>query len=162
EAEKLGYHSQIILSGRQINDSVGEFVADAAIREMVKSGLAPATAKVGIMGLTFKEDCPDVRNSKVEDIVARFAQYGIAPCVYDPWADADDALASYGIKLVEKEELAELDCLVVAVAHKCFREMSPDEYKEMFSSADGAGHVLIDVKGVLDKNDFVEFNYWCL
>ena len=83
EAEKLGYHSQIILSGRKVNDGMGGFVADAAIREMVQAGLAPAKSRVAVLGLTFKEDCPDVRNSKVDDILARLRQYGIAPQVCD-------------------------------------------------------------------------------
>lgn len=162
EAEKLGYHSQIILSGRKVNDGMGEFVADAAIREMVQAGLAPAKAKVGVLGITFKENCPDVRNSKVEDILKRFAQYGIAPLVSDPWADASDAKLSYGVDLVPMEEMCDLDAIVVAVAHDKFASMTSDDYKALFVDKADAEKVLVDVKSILDKADFLGYRYWRL
>lgn len=162
EAEKLGYHSQIILSGRKVNDGMGEFVADAAIREMVRAGLAPAKAKVGVLGITFKEDCPDVRNSKVEDILKRFAQYGIEPVVCDPWADVEDARRAYGVKLAPMEEMRDLDCLVVAVAHRQFRELSSDDVKVMFADGLDESKVVVDVKSILDKADFGMCRYWRL
>ena len=162
EAEKLGYHSQIILAGRKVNDGMGEFVADAAIREMVRAGLAPTKAKVGVLGITFKEDCPDVRNSKVEDILKRFAQYGIEPMFCDPWADAADAKRAYGVELVDMDEMRDLDCLVVAVAHRQFKELSADAVKAMFSDGPDGGKVLVDVKSILDKANFSEYRYWRL
>ena len=162
EAEKLGYHSQIILAGRKVNDGMGEFVADAAIKQMVLAGLAPSKAKVGVLGITFKEDCPDVRNSKVEDILKRFAQYGIEPLVCDPWADAADAKRAYGVELVGMEGMKDLDCLVVAVAHTQFREMPADAYKAMFSDGPDDRKVLVDVKSILDKGDFADCHYWRL
>lgn len=162
EAEKLGYHSQIILAGRKVNDGMGEFVADAAIREMVCAGLAPAKARVGVLGITFKEDCPDVRNSKVEDILKRFKQYGIEPLVADPWADPTDARRSYGVDLVGMDEMRDLDCLVVAVAHRQFREMEADEIKAMFGGGPDDRRVVVDVKSVLDKAEFTEYRYWRL
>lgn len=162
EAEKLGYHSQIILSGRKVNDGMGEFVADAAIREMVQAGLAPAKSRVAVLGLTFKEDCPDVRNSKVDDILARLRQYGIVPQVCDPWADSADAKAAYGVDLVPMGELRDLDCLIVAVAHRQFREMSSDDLKALFADKPSAEKVLVDVKSVLDKSDFAGYRYWRL
>lgn len=162
EAEKLGYHSQIVLAGRKVNDGMGEFVADAAIKQMVLAGLAPAKAKVGVLGITFKEDCPDVRNSKVADILRRFVQYGIEPLVCDPWADTGDAKRSYGVGLVPMGEMRGLDCLVVAVAHRRFREMAPDAFKEMFVERPDSSKVLVDVKSILPKEEFAGYRYWRL
>ena len=99
QAEKLGYHSQIILNGRIVNDSMGRFVADAAIKKMIEVGQAPKNSKVVILGLTFKENCPDTRNSKVEDIIKRLNEYGIKPIVVDPWASERDAMNEYGVEL---------------------------------------------------------------
>lgn len=162
EAEKLGYHSQIILAGRKVNDGMGEFVADAAIKQMVLAGLAPARARVGVLGITFKEDCPDVRNSKVEDILNRFGQYGVEPMVSDPWADAADARRSYGVELVPMEEMRNLDCLVVAVAHRQFKEMGADDIKAMFVDGPDDRKVVVDVKSILDKAEFAGYRYWRL
>lgn len=162
EAEKLGYHSQIILAGRKVNDGMGEFVADAAIREMVQAGLAPAKAKVGVLGITFKENCPDVRNSKVEDILKRFAQYGIHCLVSDPWADASDAKAAYGVDLVPFEQMKDLDVVVIAVAHDKFAAMTSDDYKALFADKSDSEKVLVDVKSILNKSDFEDYRYWRL
>ena len=162
EAEKLGYHSQIVLAGRKVNDGMGEFVADAAIKQMVLAGLAPARARVGVLGITFKEDCPDVRNSKVEDILKRFRQYGIDPVVCDPWADAEDARRSYGVELAPMGEMRDLDCLVVAVAHGQFRELPADGYRAMFADVPDDRKVLVDVKSILDKAEFAGYRYWRL
>ena len=162
EAEKLGYHSQIILAGRKVNDSMGEFVADAAIRLMVQAGLAPAKARVGVLGITFKEDCPDVRNSKVEDILIRFTQYGIEPVVCDPWADARDAKRSYGVNLISIEEMSNLDCLILAVAHKQFKELPAEAVKAMFAEGADSEKVLVDVKSILDAREFTGYHYWRL
>ena len=162
EAEKLGYHSQIILAGRKVNDGMGEFVADAAIREMVRAGLAPANARVGVLGITFKEDCPDVRNSKVEDILKRFKQYGIEPMVADPWADPAEAKRAYGVGLVPMEDMRGLDCLVVTVAHRQFREMGADEIKAMLADGPDDRKVIVDVKSILDKTEFSDCRYWRL
>ena len=162
EAERLGYHSQIILAGRRVNDGMGEFVAQTAIKHMVQAGLAPMHAKVAILGLTFKEDCPDVRNSKVADILDTLDEYGVKPLVCDPWADEKDAKRSYGVTLTPMEELRDLDCLIIAVAHKDFRELSASDIQKMFR-VDGEGtRVLIDVKSILKKDDFPMFAYWSL
>ena len=162
EAEKLGYHSQIILSGRKVNDAMGEFVADAAIREMVRAGHAPSRANVAILGITFKENCPDVRNSKVADIIRRLGQYGIVPRVCDPAADAADARRVYGVDLVALEDLGDLDCLVVAVAHDQFQRMTSADYKRLFRPSRDEERVLIDVKSILSKEDFSSYRYWRL
>ena len=106
-AERLGYHSQIILNGRKVNDSMGAFVANAAIKQMIEAGLAPKKANVVILGITFKENCPDTRNSKVVDIIKRLKEYEITPIVSDSWADIEVAKQEYGVDLVPFEELPE-------------------------------------------------------
>lgn len=151
EAEKLGYHSQIIAAGRKVNDGMGAFVADAAIKQMVLAGKSPKNAKVAVFGLTFKENCPDTRNSKVEDIILRLKEYGIAPIVVDPWANEKDAMHEYGVKLSAMEEATELDCLILAVAHEQFKQMSIEQYMKLFKDMPNDEKVLVDVKGVLDR-----------
>ncbi len=153
EAEKLGYHSQIILNGRIVNDSMGKFVADAAIKKMIEAGLAPKKAKVVIFGLTFKENCPDTRNSKVDDIIKRLNEYGIEPVVVDPWASERDAMREYGVTLTKLEDVKDADCLIVAVAHNEFRALSLDTIKTFFKEGDDDGKVLIDVKGLYKIED---------
>lgn len=162
EAQKLGYHSQIISAARRINDSMGEFVADAAIREMVQAGLAPAKARVGVLGITFKENCPDVRNSKVDDILKRLRQYGIKPMVSDPWANPADAKCAYGVDLLPMEAMLDLDCVVLAVSHGEFRDMGVDGVKALLRQGDTARCVVVDVKSVFDVGDFAGYRYWCL
>lgn len=149
EAEKLGYHSQIILNGRIVNDGMGRFVADAAIKEMIGAGLAPKNAHVVILGLTFKENCPDTRNSKVDDIIKRLNEYGIHPTVVDPWASEQDAMHEYGVTLTALEDVKDADCVIVAVAHNEFRALTLGQIKALFR-ADTADEnkVLIDVKGL--------------
>ena len=146
EAEKLGYHSQIILNGRIVNDSMGAFVADAAIRKMIQAGQAPKKSKVVVLGLTFKENCPDVRNSKVADILSRFAEFGIKPLVADPWADPAVAKKEYGVDLCDVASVHDADCVVVAVAHRQFKELGLSGVLSLFGSP--AGKVLVDVKGL--------------
>ena len=148
EAEKLGYHSQIILNGRIVNDSMGAYVADAAIRKMIEAGQAPKKSKVVIFGLTFKENCPDTRNSKVDDIIKQLNTYGIEPTVVDPWASERDAMHEYGVTLTKLEDVSGADCVIVAVAHNEFKAMSLDEIKKLFRDGADSEKVLIDVKGL--------------
>lgn len=148
EAEKLGYHSQIILNGRIVNDSMGAYVADAAVKKMIAAGQAPKKSKVVILGLTFKENCPDTRNSKVNDIIKQLNTYGIEPTVVDPWASEQDAMREYGVSLTKLEDVKDADCVIVAVAHKEFKELSLDDIKKMYRACDDADKVLIDVKGL--------------
>lgn len=165
EAEKLGYHSQIILSGRKINDDMGRFVADAAIRKMILAGKAVKKAKVGIFGVTFKENCPDTRNSKVEDMIRRFEEYGIQPIVFDPVADKEDAYKEYGLHVHELTEATGLDCAVFAVAHKEFeRFCRKDALRQIFFSGLNKENVIIDVKGIFNKEELLKagYQYWRL
>ena len=164
EAEKLGYHSQIILNGRIVNDGMGKFIADATIKKMIESGQAPKKSKVAILGLTFKENCPDTRNSKVDDIIKRLKEYGIEPFVVDPWASEIDAMKEYGVKLSKIDEILDVDCIIVAVAHNEFKEMSLDELKKVYRVCQDCEKVLIDVKGLYDieKLKSSGINFWRL
>lgn len=164
QAEKLGYHSQIILNGRIVNDSMGKFVADAAIKQMIAVGQAPKKSKVVILGLTFKENCPDTRNSKVDDIIKRLAEYEIAPIVVDPWASERDAMHEYGVTLTKLEDVKDADCVIVAVAHNEFKALGLDAIKKLFKNCDDAEKVLIDVKGLYAVSALKEsgMKYWRL
>lgn len=153
EAEKLGYHSQIILNGRIVNDSMGAFVADKAVKKMIEAGQAPKKSKVVILGLTFKENCPDTRNSKVDDIIKQLNNYGIEPIVVDPWASELDAMHEYGVKLTAIEEVSNADCVIVAVAHNEFKALSLADIKRLFKAEDDSEKVLIDVKGLYKIED---------
>lgn len=153
EAEKLGYHSQIILNGRIVNDSMGAFIADRAVHKMIEAGQAPKKSKVIILGLTFKENCPDTRNSKVDDIIKQLNTYGIKPVVVDPWAGTRDAMQEYGVTLTKIEEVKNADCVIVAVAHNEFKALHLDDIKKMFKESDDAEKVLIDVKGLYEIKD---------
>ena len=164
EAEKLGYHSQIILSGRKVNDSMGAFVADATIKELIKAGKAPKNCKVVIFGLTFKENCPDTRNSKVEDIIKRLKEFDIKPLVVDPWASERDAMKEYGVTLAKLEDIKDVDCIILAVAHNEFRELSLNKLKLLFKESKDDEKVLIDVKGLHSVKELKEsgMKYWRL
>lgn len=164
EAEKLGYHSQIILSGRKINDGMGKFVADAIIKKLILANKVVRQAKVVILGMTFKENTPDTRNSKVVDIIDALNEYGIDPIVVDPEADADEAKHEYGIDLVELKDVKEADCLVLSVAHDIFKQMSWDEIDSLFGEFDNNEKILIDVKSILDRKEIVDkgYSYWRL
>lgn len=153
EAEKLGYHSQIILNGRIVNDSMGAFVADKAVKKMIEAGQAPKKSKVVILGLTFKENCPDTRNSKVNDIIKQLNSYGIEPTVVDPWASAHDAMHEYGVKLTSLENVTDADCVIVAVAHNEFKTLSLNDIKKLFKRGLDGEKVLIDVKGLYKIED---------
>lgn len=162
EAEKLGYHSQIILAGRKVNDGMGEYVADVAVREMVVAGKAPAKAKVAVFGLTFKENCPDCRNSKVGDVIARLREYGIDPLVVDPWASQRDAALDYNVNLSSQDEIENVDCLILAVAHSEFRKLKASEIVKYMKP--GEKNIVIDVKGMFPVNTFegYEISHWRL
>lgn len=153
QAEKLGYHSQIILNGRIVNDSMGEYVADSAIKKMISAGQAPKKSKVVILGLTFKENCPDTRNSKVDDIIKHLNTYGIEPVVVDPWASERDAMHEYGVTLTKLEDVKDADCVIIAVAHNEFKAMKLDDIKKLFKESDDSEKVLIDVKGLYNVNE---------
>lgn len=148
EAEKLGYHSQIILNGRIVNDSMGKFVADAAIKQMITVGKAPKLCKVVILGLTFKENCPDIRNSKVIDIIKRLNEYEITPIVVDPWANKEETWKEYEVILTPIEDVKNADCIIVTVAHDDFKQLNIEKLKALYKECDDEQKILIDVKGI--------------
>lgn len=165
KAEKLGYHSQIILSGRKVNDSMGDFVADASIKQMILAGKAPKMSKVVILGITFKENCPDIRNSKVEDIINRLAEYEIQPVVVDPWVNPIDAKREYNIDLASREAVTGADCVILAVAHDEFKKLTWEQIAAMYKTDMPMNErVLIDVKGLRNRYEAVEqgYKYWRL
>ncbi|HPF54813.1 MAG TPA: nucleotide sugar dehydrogenase [Eubacteriales bacterium] len=161
KAEQLGYHSRIILAGRQINDDMGRYIAENLVKQLIAADKAVRGAKVAILGLTFKENCPDTRNTKVMDVIHELGEYGVVPVVCDPVADADEVRAHYGIELTPLEDIRGMDAVVVAVAHKRFCWMNDKELSELF--APGV-RVLIDVKAIYDKNGFAapEWRLWRL
>ncbi len=165
QAEKLGYHSQIILNGRMVNDGMGNFVADAAIKQMILAGKSPKHSKVAIFGLTFKENCPDTRNSKVADIIKRLNEYDIEPIVVDPWASERDANKEYGVSLTKLDEVRGVDCIILAVAHDEFKALSLEEIKSYYKrELPDEEKVLLDVKGLFKVSDLTNANvrFWRL
>ena len=153
QAEKLGYHSQIILNGRIVNDSMGAYVADSAVKKMIAAGQAPKKSKVVIVGLTFKENCPDTRNSKVNDIIKQLNTYGISPVVVDPWASERDAMREYGVHLSKIEDVSDAECVIVAVAHNEFKALSLTDIKKLYKDGEDRTKVLVDVKGIFNITD---------
>lgn len=164
QAEKLGYHSQIILNGRIVNDSMGAYVADSAVKQMIAVGQAPKKSKVVILGLTFKENCPDTRNSKVDDIIKQLNSYGIEPIIVDPWANEKDAVHEYGVHLTALKDVKDANCIIVAVAHNEFKQMSLDVITELFAEGPNCEKVLLDVKGIYKIDELREsgLKYWRL
>lgn len=164
EAEKLGYHSQIILSGRKINDGMGAFVADAIIKKLIRANKVVKKAKVVILGITFKENCPDTRNSKVDDIIKRLNEYEIEPIVVDPYADPVEAKHEYGVDLVPFDMINDADCLVFAVAHDLFKNITIEQIDDMFKEIPNKEKVIVDVKSVLDNEKINQcgYSYWRL
>ena len=156
EAEKLGFHSQIILNGRIVNDSMGAYVAEKAIQKMILAGLAPKKSKVVILGLTFKENCPDCRNSKVIDIVKKLREYDIEPEIVDPWADPKVAEHEYGVELKSMDTVNGADCVIIAVAHKQFKELGLGGLEQLYRNDT---RVLIDVKGIYLIEELKNRNY---
>lgn len=164
-AEKLGYNSRIILNGRRVNDSMGAHVADIALKMMIEAGKAPKKSKVVILGLTFKENCPDTRNSKVSDIVNRLREYEIEPIVADAWAEPELAKHEYGVELTPFEEVKDADCVIVAVGHNDFRAMSMIQLKALFKAEiPDEEKILLDVKSLyrMDELNASGMRYWRL
>ncbi|MCR4923020.1 MAG: nucleotide sugar dehydrogenase, partial [Lachnospiraceae bacterium] len=159
EAEKLGYHSQIILNGRIINDSMGAYIADAAVKKMVEAGQSPKNSRVVILGLTFKENCPDIRNSKIGDILARLNEYGIKAIVVDPYASREEAKREYDVELLPMEEVKDADCLIAAVAHSEFKEMGFLKLSGLYKDIPNENRVFVDVKGMFDKEEYEKLGY---
>ena len=161
KAEMLGYHSQVILSGRRINDDMGKYVAENCVKNLIKAEKSVKNAKVAILGFTFKENCPDTRNSKVADILNELREYGIEPVIADPEADSQEAKQLYGVEFVDLSEIKDMDAVILAVAHDAFAKFTMQDIDAMFG--DGK-KVLLDIKGVLDRKAYENagYNYWRL
>ena len=161
KAEETGYHSQVILSGRRINDSMGQYVTESLIKLMAKSGVPISGAKVAVLGLTFKENCPDTRNSRVVDIIHELREYGIEPVVCDDVADKDGAEREYGLELTAFERVKNCDAVILAVAHDEFKALSRSDFDALYKNET---KILLDVKGILDRKTFESagYKYWRL
>lgn len=163
KAEELGYHSQIILSGRRINDDMGKYVAESLVKMLIKADIPVKHAKVAILGFTFKENCPDTRNTKVIDIYKELGEYGIAPMVVDPAADAEEAKRLYGISFRTMEDVRDMDAVIIAVAHDEFMQLDRERINAFYHTAHKR-KVLMDIKGVLDRKAYLseDYLYWRL
>lgn len=164
KAEMLGYHSQIILSGRRINDDMGRYVAEQVVKKLIAAETPVRNAKVGILGFTFKENCPDTRNTKIIDIVRELNEYGIQPMIADPYADAAEAERLYGVSFCDMDEIHECDAVILAVAHSAFTELTMEQIDGMFKTESNDKKVLADIKGLLDRKAFENagYRYWRL
>ena len=161
KAEMLGYHSQIILSGRRINDDMGKYVAENCVKNLIAADKAVKGAKVAILGFTFKENCPDTRNTKIIDIVNELKEYGITPVIADPEADASEAKQLYGIEFVDMNTIKRMDAIILAVAHAQFSNFTMKDMDSFF----GEGmKVLLDIKGILERKEYeaAGYSYWRL
>ena len=159
KAEELGYHSQIILAGRRINDDMGKYVAEQTVKKLISADVPVRKAKVGILGFTFKENCPDTRNTKIIDIVNELKEYGITPVIHDPIADAQEAKKLYDIEFVSENDIKDMDVVILAVAHDNFQNLSMNIIDGMFKTCSNDKKVIIDIKGCLNRKEYENANY---
>ncbi|WP_373207923.1 nucleotide sugar dehydrogenase [Clostridium paraputrificum] len=165
KAEQIGYHSQIVLSGRRINDDMGKYVAENTVKSLIKANKQITDSKIGILGFTFKEDCPDTRNSKVIDIVKELKEYGIDPIVTDPIASKKELRDEYNLDLLDISKLKNLDALIIAVPHKEYKRLSLYDLDKLFVKNQANDEkIIIDVKGILDRREVIGegYIYWRL
>ena len=163
KAEEVGYQSQVILAGRRINDGMGKYIAEMTVKKLIRAGKTVKGARVLILGLTFKENVPDIRNSKVVDILIELQEYGVEPLVHDPVALPEEAMRAYGVQLVGLESAGRVDAIILAVAHKQFSDLTAASLKGLFRENNGSG-VVLDIKAVLNRQEFEQLGlkYWCL
>ena len=163
KAEQLGYHSQIILSGRRINDDMGKYVAESVVKKLISADLPVKGAKVAILGFTFKENCPDTRNTKVIDIYNELGEYGIVPIVVDDTADASEAKRLYGIEFKTMADVKDMDAVILAVAHDNLKGISKDTMDSLYNP-NNKSRILADIKGILNKSEYTDrdYIYWRL
>ena len=164
-AEQAGYRSQVILAGRHINDGMGKYIAENLVKALIRQGIPVKDASVGILGVTFKENCPDVRNSKVMDIATELADYGVTSKLYDPQADGEEFNRQYpGFSLCSWEQMKNLDAVVIAVAHRSFACLTPKSLATLYRQPEQEGKILFDVKGLLPRPQWQDsgFSLWRL
>ncbi len=164
KAEQIGYHSQIILAGRRINDDMGKYIAENTVKKLIFAGKSVKDSRVAVLGLTFKENCPDTRNTKIVDIINELKEYGVQSYVTDAYAENDDAKKEYGIDLVPMNELKNMDAVIIAVAHDKYFELKKEDIDAIFAEGANSEKVLIDVKGILDRKQYEAdgYCYWRL
>ncbi len=164
KAEMEGYHSQIILSGRRINDDMGKYVAESVVKNLIKADLPIKNAKIAILGFTFKENCPDTRNTKIVDIYKELKEFGISAVVSDPVADAAEAKHLYGMEFVDLSTVKDCDAIILAVAHDEFKALTQADFDRMFKPGANENKVLADIKGLLDRKEYeaAGYRYWRL
>ncbi len=163
-AEQSGYHSQIILAGRRINDDMGKYVAENLVKNLIRADIPVKQARVAILGFTFKEDCPDIRNTRVIDIVNELKEYGLTTMLCDPQADAGDARTGYGIELASMDQISNADAVILAVGHREFMDLSRETLDRLFRNGPNHKKVLMDIKGILNKQEYdaAGYSYWRL
>ena len=161
KAEMMGYHSQVILAGRRINDDMGKYCAENCVKNLISADKNVKNARVAILGFTFKENCPDTRNTKVIDIVHELQEYGINPIIVDPVADAVEAEMLYGVKIMDMDNIKDMDAVILAVAHTEFSSFTVEEMNSFFGSGK---KILLDIKGIMNRKEYEEagYRYWRL
>ena len=164
KAEEMGYHSQIILAGRRINDDMGKYVAENLVKSLIKADTPVKTAKVALLGFTFKENCPDTRNTRVIDIYHELQEYGITPVIAEPVADPSEAKREYGIDFVDISTIKDMDAVILAVAHNEFTSLTQADFDKMYKDVPNEKRVLLDIKGLLSREEYeaAGYIYWRL
>lgn len=164
KAEQLGYHSQIILSGRRINDDMGKYVVENLIKRLIMTDISIKSARVAILGFTFKENCPDTRNTRIIDIVQELKEYGVTPMIADPVADVQEAEHEYGITFNRLDEIKDMDAVILAVAHEEFTKLEMTRIDKFYKKMPNGNKVLLDIKGLLDRQVYeaAGYSYWRL
>lgn len=162
KAEQMGYHSQIILSGRRINDDMGKYVVESLVKKLIQADINVKSAKIGILGFTFKENCPDTRNTRIIDIVNELKEYGITPVIADPVADKAEAKHEYGMEFADISDVKNMDAIILAVAHEEFSTLTIEDMDKFYSGNNTK--VLLDIKGLLNRKEFENagYIYWRL
>jgi len=163
KAEEIGYHPQVILAGRRINDGMGKYLAEILVKKLINAGKTVKGTRVLILGITFKENVPDIRNSKVVDIIRELQEYGIEILVHDPLADPTEVVHEYGLNLTPLDEVMPVDAVVLAVAHKAYADITPARFQALCQNGNRQG-VVMDVKSVLNRQEILQvgLTYWCL
>jgi len=164
KAEALGYHSQVILAGRRINDGMGKYVAENLIKQLIKADKPVKGAQVAILGFTFKENCPDTRNTRVIDIYHELKEYGITAIITDPVADPHEVLREHSLELVDMEAIGNMDAVILAVAHDAYANLTMSSFTKLYKNEPNGGRVLFDIKGLFHRKEYetAGYLYWRL
>ena len=162
KAEQMGYHSQIILSGRRINDDMGKYVVESLVKKLIQADIPVKSARVAILGFTFKENCPDTRNTRIIDIVNELKEYSITPVIADPVADKDEAMHEYGMEFADMDTIRDMDAVILAVSHEEFSSLTIEDMAKFYSGEHTK--VLLDIKGLLNRKEYENagYIYWRL